>query len=587
MYIIRDDKKIEIELSELNHRSREKVFFTCLVCKKEKSKAYRTKDEFDCVCSSCKRMKTTIEKYGSYNNREKVSQTWENKSKEEKQKIIKKTKQTKLEKYGNENYVNQKKARKTFKERYGVETGFQTENNREALRKSRQKEEKPIDERTPNEKREQTNIEKYGVPFVLNSEFVKQKSRKTKLEKYGDENYNNRVKAKKTFLEKYGFDHPLKNDKIKEKTIRKQIEKYGKLGFNTEKQKRNREINFYNNLIKRNNNLLKPLFSLEDFLDRDNKYKKFDFECNTCKNIVTGHVVDGIIPRCLVCFPYNHKISNSEREIVDFIKSLNISNIEENNREILKGKELDIYLPEYNLAIEFDGLYWHSELLGKDKNYHLNKTLECEKQNIQLLHIFEDEWLNKQDIIKNIIKVKLGILENKVFARKCIINEIENQKDFLNENHIQGYTPSFKNLGLYFENKLVSLLTFSKSRYNKRYDWEIIRFVNKKGYNVIGGFSKLLKYFRNNYSGSIITYSDRRLFDGKVYEKNDFKKLNPSKQSYFYTDYTHRYNRQQFQKHKLKNLLESYDSSLTEWENMQLNGWDRIWDCGNNVFILE
>ncbi|MFW6226257.1 MAG: hypothetical protein ACOC3V_04810, partial [bacterium] len=185
---------------------------------------------------------------------------------------------------------------------------------------------------------------------------------------------------------------------------------------------------------------------------------------------------------------------------------------------------------------------------------------------------------------KSIIKTKLGLNE-RIYARKCELKEIDNQREFLDNNHLQGYIPAKINIGLYYNDELTSLLTFSKPRFNKNYDWEMIRFVNKIGYSVIGGFSKLLKYFLNNYQGSIITYSDIRLFDGKVYETNGFTQIESSKPSYYYTDYKNRYSRQKFQKHKIPNILESFNSNLTEWENMQMNGWDRIWDCGNYVYI--
>jgi hypothetical protein len=141
-------------------------------------------------------------------------------------------------------------------------------------------------------------------------------------------------------------------------------------------------------------------------------------------------VDDGKIPRCLKCYPYEtgKQISKAETEILEWLTVLNINDVIINDRTILKGKELDIYIPSHSLAIEFNGLYWHSELNGKDKNYHLNKTIKCKEQDIQLIHIFEDEWLDKQDIIKNIIKIKLRLIEEKVYGRKCVIKELESNK---------------------------------------------------------------------------------------------------------------------------------------------------------------
>ncbi|MFW6047533.1 MAG: hypothetical protein ACOCP4_07110 [Candidatus Woesearchaeota archaeon] len=275
-----------------------------------------------------------------------------------------------------------------------------------------------------------------------------------------------------------------------------------------------------------------------------------------------------------------------EKEVSNFIKSNVSTRIIENSYDILKSKELDIYLPDYKLAIEFNGLFWHSEGSKKDKNYHLHKTQLCEEKSIQLIHIFEDEWIEKKDIVKSIIKGKLG-LNDKIYARKCEIKEIENKeaKSFYERNHIQGSINSKINIGLFYENKLVSCLSFNKARYNKQYDWEITRFANKLDISIIGGFAKMLSYFKKHYNGSIITYSDRRYFNGSIYKNNGFKELKESQPNYFYTDYKFRYSRIKFQKHKLEEQLEYFDPQLTEWENMQLNGWDRIWDCGNRVFI--
>ena len=217
-----------------------------------------------------------------------------------------------------------------------------------------------------------------------------------------------------------------------------------------------------------------------------------------------------------------------------------------------------------------------------NSTYHLKKTESCKEKEIHLIHIFEDEWYNKQDIIKSILKAKMGKIENKIYGRKCIISEINNKdaNDFLFENHLQGPI-SGKSIGLYYNNDLVSIITYGKPRYNKNYDIEILRFCNKKDTVVIGGLSKLV----SRISGKIISYCDLRFSFGLGYLFSGFKMVNISHPNYYYmSDYNSRYNRLQFQKHKLPNLLENFDPTLTEWENMQLNGYDRIWDCGNLVF---
>ncbi|MHA1676639.1 MAG: hypothetical protein ACTSU6_05615 [Candidatus Njordarchaeales archaeon] len=281
--------------------------------------------------------------------------------------------------------------------------------------------------------------------------------------------------------------------------------------------------------------------------------------------------------------------SKLEQEIKEWIESLGIKTIS-NSYDIIPGKEIDIYLPDYQLAIEFDGLYWHSELSRQtNKKYHLDKTLRCRKRDIHLIHIFEDEWIEHKEIVQSIIMNKFNMHNNNIHTRKCEICELDTKqiKQFYIDNHIQGYTNSSVHLALKYNDEIVSTLSFAKPRFNKNYDWEITRFANKLNTNVPGSFARLLKYFRNKYSGSIITYSDLRYFSGKVYEYNGFQFLKYSQPNYWYTDYKFRYNRTKFQKHKLEEQLEVFDSSLSEWENMQLNGWDRIWDCGNSVYVLE
>jgi hypothetical protein len=249
--------------------------------------------------------------------------------------------------------------------------------------------------------------------------------------------------------------------------------------------------------------------------------------------------------------------------------------------------ELDIYIPEKKLAIEFDGLYWHNDNIVKP-NYHLNKTELCEKQGIKLIHIFENEWLTKQDIVKSRLKNLLGIYDKTIFARKCQIKEVNNKvsKEFQDKNHIQGSVNSKINLGLYFKNELISLMTFGKCRFDKKHEWELLRFCSKLGYHVPGGASKLLKYFEKNYNPkSLVSYADRKWSCGKVYEKLGFKFIHNSNPNYwYYKKIILLESRVKYQKHKLKNLLENFDENKTEVENMKANGYNRIFDCGNMVF---
>ena len=257
------------------------------------------------------------------------------------------------------------------------------------------------------------------------------------------------------------------------------------------------------------------------------------------------------------------------------------------------GKELDIFLPDHNLAIEYDGLMFHSEgtcdtskFLNKDKNYHLEKTEICLNNRIQLFHIFEGEDL---DLWLSMINTKLN-LNKKIYARKCKIKELKSQetKEFLDYNHIQGYVSSKVNLGLYFEDELVSVMTFSKPRFNKNYEYELIRFCSKRNTSVIGGASKLWKYFVTKYNPkSVISYANRRFSNGEIYSKLGFELIGKTEPNYFYfkMSTTQLYSRVKFQKHKLSKLLDNFNPELSETENMFNNNYRRIFDCGNLKYL--
>jgi hypothetical protein len=438
------------------------------------------------------------------------------------------------------------------------------------------------------------------------------KVKQTKQLKYGNENYSGCEKARQTRLLKNNgkwhsdeFSAKLKEinknktlldkQKLVEKVKKTKLERYGIANFNNkDKNKITRKTNFYNKFLLLNEYIY-PMFSLDEYIN-SNKNTILLWKCKKCNSIFKSkfnynfkqdnfeHYV-----RCLTCFPHQeYKVSYKEKDINEFIQLLNINTIS-NSRSIISPLELDIYIPEKKLAIEFDGLYWHSEL-NKEKDYHLNKTELCEKQGIQLIHIFEDEWENKQEIVKSRLKNLLGIYDKTIYARNCEVKIVDKNisKQFQNENHIQGNVRSLINIGLYYNNELISLMTFGKSRFNKKYKYELLRFCNKLGYHIPGSASKLLKYFERNYKPkSLISYADRRWSRGNVYEKLGFKMIGKSKPNYWYLSPINlsRESRIQYQKHKLKNILEKFDETLSESENMKLNGYNRIYDCGNLVYI--
>lgn len=289
--------------------------------------------------------------------------------------------------------------------------------------------------------------------------------------------------------------------------------------------------------------------------------------------------------------------SKPEKFISDFLTNHNIK-IVENDRTIIGPKELDFYIPDYNLAIEFDGIYFHSELTGgKNKNYHLNKTVGCNKSGVRLIHIFETEYEHKRKIILHKLKNILKLTKYKIFARKCEIKEIDSKikKRFIEKYHIQGDCPSSINLGMFYKNKLVQVMTFSKKRVAlgskiNEDEYELARMCSVNNFNIVGGASKLLSYFEKNYNPkSLLTYADRRWSGSdNVYLKMGFTHMHDSNPNYWYfhkSNFLKHWHRYSFAKHKLVGKLKTFDPLVSEWENMKNNGYDRIWDCGNSVYV--
>ncbi len=288
--------------------------------------------------------------------------------------------------------------------------------------------------------------------------------------------------------------------------------------------------------------------------------------------------------------------SKAEYEIIDFLKQYNIKNIKHSWENL--GFEINIFLPTYNLAIEYNNLSLNSSnLQSTDKEIsqqHLSKTEICEKNNIHLLHILDIEWNDplQKEIWKSTILHKLNKSTNKIYARKCDVSKISHKCaiEFLNENHLQGGLGGAINLGLFYNTNLLAVGTFSKSRfrYKQQDKYELIRFASKLNTSVPGGFSKIISEFKkyHNY-GTLISYANRRWSMGNVYKQIGFQLTNTSDPCYYYTDNKNMWHRSIFQKHKLKEKLENFNPQLTEVKNMYNHNYRRIWDCGTLTYELD
>ncbi len=376
-----------------------------------------------------------------------------------------------------------------------------------------------------------------------------------------------RKKYEKTCLEKYGEKYIFKTEHVKKLIKHKFLNKFIPLFI--------KQLNYLNINLKD-----------EQYITEHYKHKWGCSKCNlefiqTWNEIQQGYV-------CPKCFPRNQGYSKDEIKLSEFIESLNL-NIIKNNRNILNGRELDIYIPEKNIAIEFDGLYYHNELF-KDKNYHLNKTIDCKGNNIQLIHIFEDEFILKQDIVKSKLKQILNLNYNlpKIYARKCEIKEIDSKlkNEFLNKYHLQGEDSSNIKLGAFYNNELISVMTFSHGSISKGSKlendvWELNRFCSDYNYHIIGIASKLLSYFKKNYEWKeIYSYADRRWSVGNLYYKLGFELDHTTKPNYWYVKGLNRIHRFNLRKRPEE------PRDIPEWVLRTKEGYYRIWDCGHYKFKL-
>ena len=281
-------------------------------------------------------------------------------------------------------------------------------------------------------------------------------------------------------------------------------------------------------------------------------------------------------------------VSKPETELYEYIKTLTTHEVIQSDRSILHGKELDIYIPDLKLAIEFNGVYWHSEV-HKDEMYHQQKTLDCLKQGVRLIHIFEYEWINpdKQDKIKIYLADVISEHSNIYYARNLNIREPSTQEsaEFLDKYHLQGYTNAPIRYGLYNNTEMLGIITFGKPRFTSNYEYELIRLCWKPGVNVVGGFERLFKHFVTEHNpSSIVTYSDISKFTGNSYLRVGFKASIDDLTSPNYVwvslkDYS-TLSRYQTQKHKLVELGLG-DVGDTEASIMENLGYIRMYDCGN------
>ena len=434
-----------------------------------------------------------------------------------------------------------------------------------------------------------------SINIISEETGISQRVISDKMKEYGIEikdQYDKDVMVR-SFMYKYGVSNSSQLESVKEKRKQTNLQKYGVSSYsmtdefkNTNKRRVIAQMNCDSNKTDEQINILNDKNLFEEYiksLSKENRtltYLSNNLGYNI-KHIGKKLMQYGLHDLCDV----KQNISQYESDIVSFIKSLGVTNIVRNDKSLIAPQEIDIYLPDYKVGIEFNGDYWHSDVFKTDHNgrstYHQEKSLLAESKGIFLYHIFEYEWLDKdeQQKIKNHLRNILKANTNKsIYARKCEIKLINSKqkKAFLDLNHLQGNCPSSINIGLFYNNDLVSVMCFS-SNTSGDYTYELCRFCSIRNTNVVGGASKLFKYFIDNYVKSnetIVSYSNITKTTGKLYGILNFKMDHISTPNYVWVNLNNRDVKTRYQT-KMKN----------ENETMHNMNYVKVCDCGTKVWI--
>lgn len=473
----------------------------------------------------------------------------------------------------------------------------------------------PMKDESIRKKMTETMINRHGVMWAQQNKNIQEKTRnaysnKTEEEKL--EESSNRSASQKENWKDNREDILLKQTNTK-------IQKYGSLEnyyeivgekisdfrkkMTTEKRKEWIDKTTKSNKEFYTKEIVEKLPPDVTYVDRyrtetDNDYILI-LNCGICKNDFEIH--RGLIKSrkennettCIFCNPKKFGYSRSEKEVFNFIKLIYDECVIENHK--VSNQELDIYIPNMKLGIEYNGLYWHSEKY-KDKNFHIDKTKFFEKNDIRIFHIWEDQWIHKKEIIKSRLKYIFRKSDIKLYARKCSIKDVSESesKTFLEANHIQGsQIGSSYRIGLYNGGVLVSLMTFGSCRRNlgnknEKNIYELYRFCTKLDHSVSGGASKILTHFINHIKPTkIISYSDNSYSTGNLYESLGFTKEGTSSPNYYWYNKNEikRYNRFAFRKDKL--VSAGYDSNVSEKDIMHSLGFYKIFDCGSQRWVYN
>lgn len=435
------------------------------------------------------------------------------------------------------------------------------------------------------EKSRNTNLSKYGEISFAKTEDYRKKAKETNLLKFGVEqaswNSDVRSRAKATCLSRFGAEFPIQTEAVKKKLADTKFSKYGNAGFSNPAK---RELTLVAKYGVHNSTYVNMSTSTLAILNNEKAFIEFI----TGKTRQYAAEIMQVDPNTITkyatlysCFDkFTVAGSKWEDKVADYLKLLGV-NFVRNERKKISPYELDFFLPEYNIAIEINGNYWHSEL-KKDKNYHFMKWQLCQQAGVDLYQFFEDEFEFHWPVICAKIKYLCKLQTTKIGARQVTLGEITyaEEEKFLNANHMQGSsTARNKSIAAYHRGELVGIMSWIKrSKY-----LEITRFAVSINLTSPGLFTKMLKAVlkKLDFSGDVISFSNNGHSNGNVYRSAGFVNdllLGPA---YWYMkNYSARENRQGYMKHKIQKKFNIDVSKNTEAELMSSLGYTRIWDSG-------
>jgi len=551
--ILEEKTKEETGRSYADCPIRIEVWLKCDYCgvtfkriKKNRQRNNRTIDKDSCLAKECRKKKqkeVNLKLYGCENSFQS-------------EEVKAKTKTTNMERYGTEEYFASAdfsgKREETLQDRYGVDSPLQCE---EIKKKQRQtcKEKFGVENIAQHESfpdiLKAAIQAQHGVDSCMQLQDCKDKRSKTCEERYGEYSYTKtdayKKKIKQTCLEKYGVDHPSKVKEHRDKAKATSIQRYG--------------VPYYTHT--------------EEFKSR----------------YVSHCIAKWGVPNPL-CLQQNRKFGKTQQGIGDWLNSFGFNFHQDYT--VLEGKELDLYDKDQAVAIEYCGLYWHTEqsLEPRLRPYHHNKFTSCVKKGIHLITMFEDEWKANIDVCKSLLKSILGLYERRLYARQCEVKEIDSPitRDFCNEHHLRGGSNlTHVSFGL-FAGDLVGVLSLGR---HPRYSGQLVldRLCFAKDVQVVGGASKLFKHCRNWLEqkgiGSVTSWSDNRWSLGKIYKNLGFnldKELPPD---YSYVNLARPYCR--LSKQSQRKSCTDCPKDVTERNWLAQQGLARIWDCGKKRWVYS